>query len=113
MITGRLSGFERHLTVLFLALLVAGCTTTSVLRATPFKIPSDRFAAIIIEEKSGQVLYQIRPDAIRFPASLTKMMTVYLALEAIESGKINFSDWLKVSARAARQGGTTGAGRAP
>ena len=103
MITGRLSGFERHLTVLFLALLVAGCTTTSVLRATPFKIPSDRFAAIIIEEKSGQVLYQIRPDAIRFPASLTKMMTMYMVFEGLEAGRFTKTTPIPISAKAARE----------
>ena len=103
MVTGRLSGFVRHLTVLFLALLVAGCTTTSVLRATPFKIPSDRFAAIIIEEKSGQVLYQIRPDAIRFPASLTKMMTMYMVFEGLEAGRFTKTTPIPISAKAARE----------
>ena len=103
MVTGRLSGFVRHLTVLFLALLVAGCTTTSVLRATPFKIPSDRFAAIIIEEQSGKVLYQIRPDAIRFPASLTKMMTMYMVFEGLEAGRFTKTTPIPISAKAARE----------
>lgn len=103
MFNGRLTGFVRHLIVLFLALVVAGCTTTSVLRATPFKIPSDRFAAIIIEEKSGKVLYQTRADAIRFPASLTKMMTMYMVFEGLEAGRFTKSTPIPISRNAARQ----------
>ncbi|MEP0944573.1 MAG: D-alanyl-D-alanine carboxypeptidase family protein [Rhizobiaceae bacterium] len=101
--TFRLGKFVKHCSVLLLALIVAGCTTSSVLRATPFKVPSDRFAAIVIEEKSGKVLYQTRADAIRFPASLTKMMTMYMVFEGLEAGKFQKSTPIPISANAARQ----------
>ncbi|MEP1208315.1 MAG: D-alanyl-D-alanine carboxypeptidase family protein [Rhizobiaceae bacterium] len=89
--------------VLLLGLLVAGCNTTSALRATPFDIPSQKFAAIIIEEGSGQVLYEARADAIRFPASLTKMMTMYMAFEALQSGRISKSSQIPISRAASRE----------
>ena len=86
-----------------LGILVAGCTTTSVLRATPFKIPSERFAAIVIEESTGKVLYETRADAIRFPASLTKMMTMYMLFDALDAGKISKSTLIPMSAKAAAE----------
>ena len=59
--------------------------------------------AIVIDAADGRVLYQI--DAMRswYPASLTKMMTLYLTFEALESGRIELSDPIIVSAHAAAQ----------
>ncbi len=59
--------------------------------------------AIVIDAADGSVLYQI--DAMRswYPASLTKMMTLYLTFEALESGRIKLSDQIIVSAHAAAQ----------
>ncbi len=93
----------KYIAAMLLGLALAGCTTTSVLRETPFDIPSKRFAAIVIDESSGKVLYEARADAIRFPASLTKMMTMYMAFEALQSGKINKASRVPISKRAARQ----------
>lgn len=91
------------ITVLLLGMVVAGCNTTSVLRATPFDIPSQRFAAIVVDETSGKVLYQARADSTRFPASLTKMMTMYMAFEALQNGKINKNSPVPISRKASRQ----------
>jgi D-alanyl-D-alanine carboxypeptidase len=62
-----------------------------------------RYASIIVDEKSGAVLHAVNPDRKVFPASLTKMMTLYMVFEKLKSGKINFSTALKVSQRAARR----------
>jgi len=49
-------------------------------------------AAILIEASTGQVLYEMNADEPLPPASMSKMMTEYLVMEAIESGKISWDD---------------------
>lgn len=62
-----------------------------------------RYAAIVVDATSGEVLFARRADVSRYPASVTKMMTMYLAFEALESGKIKLDDILTVSPLAASQ----------
>ena len=62
-----------------------------------------RYASIIVDEKTGAVLHAANPDWKVFPASLTKMMTLYMVFEKLKSGKIKFGTALKVSRRAARR----------
>ena len=93
----------RFIILVALGLALSACTSTRVLQKTPYKIPSTRYAALVINANSGQVLHQVRADAIRFPASLTKMMTMYLVFEALQRGKISKSTAIPISARAARQ----------
>ena len=82
------------------ATLLSACTTTGALQSAPFPTPSERYAAIVIDVKTGSVLHQTRADAIRYPASLTKMMTMYLAFEALKSGKISKTTQIPISAAA-------------
>lgn len=63
----------------------------------------DRFAALVVDADSGQVLYEKNAGNIRYPASLTKMMTLYLTFEALENGKLSSDTLLPVSAKAANQ----------
>lgn len=58
-------------------------------------------AAMVIDANTGQVLHDKEGSATRYPASLTKMMTLYLAFEAIEAGQTSFSAQVSVSTRAA------------
>ncbi len=60
-----------------------------------------RHAAMIIDANTGAVLYDNAGDDRRHPASLTKMMTLYLTFEAIESGRLSFGSPVKVSQEAA------------
>lgn len=60
-----------------------------------------RYAAIVIDSDSGAVLHSANADATRYPASLTKMMTLYLAFEAVEQGRLHLDQELAVSAHAA------------
>jgi D-alanyl-D-alanine carboxypeptidase len=60
-------------------------------------------SAIVVDAKSGKVLYSSNPDAKRYPASLTKMMTLYLLFEAIENGKTSLSAKITMSATGASQ----------
>src|SRR6202007_3416463 len=51
-----------------------------------------KYAAIVVDAKSGEVLYSNHGDSPRYPASLTKMMTLYLTFEALSSGKLRLGD---------------------
>jgi D-alanyl-D-alanine carboxypeptidase len=64
---------------------------------------SDKYAAFVGEPGTGRVLLERRPDEQRFPASLTKMMTLYELFKEIDSGKMRLGDPLKVSGHASIQ----------
>lgn len=61
------------------------------------------YAAIVVDEKSGAVLHAVNPDRRVYPASLTKMMTLYLVFEALKENKLTLDQMLTVSRRAARR----------
>ena len=60
-----------------------------------------RYAAYVIDANTGEVLYEKNADSPRHPASITKLMTLYLAFEALQAGKLSLSDRVYVSAHAA------------
>jgi len=64
------------------------------------------YAAIVIDDNSGQVLHEENADEPRHPASLTKIMTLYLLFEQIEAGKVKLDAPLPISAFAASQNPT-------
>lgn len=57
-------------------------------------------AAMVVDAKTGRTLYAMNEDAQRHPASLTKVMTLYLLFEQLEKGRFNLDTPLKVSAHA-------------
>jgi len=61
------------------------------------------YADIVVDANSGAVLHATNPDARRHPASLTKIMTLYLLFEQLDAGKLKLNSPLKVSAEAAGQ----------
>lgn len=63
-------------------------------------------SVLLMELNSGQVLYEKDPDTARRPASVTKIMTMLLAFEAIDSGKFGLEDTITVSEHAASMGGS-------
>ncbi|XBQ15958.1 MAG: D-alanyl-D-alanine carboxypeptidase family protein [Oceanicaulis sp.] len=69
--------------------------------AAPHAAAQDRYAAFVADMDSGQVLHARRADAQRYPASLTKMMTLYMVFEAIEAGELTLDTEMSVSAEAA------------
>jgi D-alanyl-D-alanine carboxypeptidase len=73
-------------------------------------VPVDRstalYADIVIDAKTGRVLHATNANGLRHPASLTKMMTLYLTFQALEAGKIDLDDTLAVSEEAASQSPT-------
>nr|WP_037082319.1 D-alanyl-D-alanine carboxypeptidase [Neorhizobium vignae] len=62
-----------------------------------------KYAGIVVDAKTGKVLYSEDPDGLRYPASLTKMMTLYLTFEALEAGRISLDTQVPVSAHAASE----------
>jgi D-alanyl-D-alanine carboxypeptidase len=64
------------------------------------------YAAIVVDDKSGFVLHEVSVDEPRHPASLTKIMTLYLLFEQLEEAKLNLDTPLTVSSRAAMQNPT-------
>ncbi|MCP3470526.1 serine hydrolase [Bradyrhizobium sp. CCGUVB1N3] len=64
---------------------------------------SPQFASIIVDGNSGATLQSTSPDGLRHPASLTKIMTLYLLFERLESGKMKLDTEMPVSQHAADQ----------
>jgi D-alanyl-D-alanine carboxypeptidase len=60
-----------------------------------------RHAAIVMDANTGRVLHAANADARRFPASLTKLMTLYLVFEQMEAGRLHATTPIRVSAQAA------------
>src|ERR1700689_744846 len=65
-----------------------------------------RYADIVVDGNSGAILHAQNPDAPRHPASLTKVMTLYLLFEQLEAGKLKLDTPLDVSEHAAEQSPT-------
>ena len=63
-------------------------------------------AAILVEPKTGKVLYEKNSHEKRACASITKVMTLLLVMEALDSGKISLDDMVTASAHAASMGGS-------
>ncbi len=64
------------------------------------------FASIIVDANSGATLQATNADALRHPASLTKVMTLYMLFEQLESGKLRLDSQLEVSRHASEQAPT-------
>jgi len=62
--------------------------------------------AIVMDASTGEILYTERADSPRYPASVTKVMTMYLAFEALASGRLHLNDLVMVSPLAAAQPAT-------
>ena len=87
---------SRQLALLCACLLLVG---TIIAPATPAN--AAKYAAIVIEESTGRVLFARNADKARYPASLTKIMTLYLLFEELESGRVSMSTRMPVSRVAA------------
>jgi len=70
-------------------------------QAAPQSAYADKYAAIVVDANTGRTLYEVNGNARRYPASLTKMMTLYLLFEAMQSGRVTPNTPIPVSAYAA------------
>ena len=69
-------------------------------RLGPNPVVSAKDAYLILDAPAGQELDSDRADELRHPASLTKLMTIYLAFSALDSGRLSLGDALPVSINA-------------
>jgi D-alanyl-D-alanine carboxypeptidase len=92
-----LGGIAKVVGRLVLAGVVAGLTFSAPAFA------NSKYAGIVVDAKTGKVLYGEDADQLRYPASLTKMMTLYLAFEALEAGRISKSTPVPFSKKAASE----------
>jgi D-alanyl-D-alanine carboxypeptidase len=63
-------------------------------------------SAVMVDMNTGRILYTQNPDFAIPPASITKIMTLYLAYEAVDAGKVQWTDKVKISKKAWRTGGS-------
>jgi D-alanyl-D-alanine carboxypeptidase len=80
---------------------VSGLALLLIAAAAP-AFAQERYAAIVINAQTNEVLVSDQADEQRFPASLTKMMTLYLLFDALERGQIRLDDRIVASRRASR-----------
>ena len=83
------------------SLLVGSLCFLAIAAASLEPARAAKYAAIVIEETSGKVLFARNADKARYPASLTKIMTLYLLFEELESGRMTMRTKLPVSRVAA------------
>ena len=61
-----------------------------------------KYASLIMEDETGRVLHARNADTLRHPASLTKIMTLYMVFDALRDGRLTMDQRLKVSRKASR-----------
>ena len=82
------------------ALAAAFTAAVLVLGASPVLA---KYASLVMDAETGRVLHEINADTRNYPASLTKMMTIYLVFDALKNDLWTLNTRLRVSTRAARQ----------
>lgn len=94
----------KRVTAVFLSvfLLILSCSHVSALSEDDVSSPS----AVLMDANSGKILYEKNPHEQRPCASITKVMTLLLVMEALDSGKIHLDDVVTASAHAASMGGS-------
>ena len=94
----RSQGFRVGLCGAACAALLCG---TAAAAKSLYAVP--KYAAFLVDADSGEVLYARQADAPRFPASITKVLTLYLAFDALTKGRLTQDEAIAVSAHAASQ----------
>lgn len=82
------------------------CLTTLLMNVKAEELIKTAKSAILIEASTGEVLYEYNADEALAPASMTKVMTLLLTMEAIEKGNIALDDMVTVSENASSMGGS-------
>ena len=95
--------FIKRLIVLLLVIIIS---IFSVIPTFAAEMQFDAKSTILMEASTGKVLYENNADEALPPASVTKIMTLLIVMEAIDEGKIALSDMVSVSNNAASMGGS-------
>lgn len=87
----------------FLVSICCAISSIMLLALTPVQAKSNSVSipAIVVDANNGKVLFANRADEIRAPASITKVMSLYLVFDALQSGRISWNTQMPVSKRAA------------
>ncbi len=96
------SGFaaaSRFLARTAISLMVAA----TLVKANAAEAATAKYAAIVVDVNSGKTMFSAGADAPRYPASLTKMMTLYMLFDGLKSGKFTKSTRIPISRHAASQ----------
>jgi D-alanyl-D-alanine carboxypeptidase len=80
---------------------LAACALFATAAPASAQIGGSRYAAIVVENRTGNVLVAANADEARHPASLTKMMTLYMVFEALRDGRLNLNSRITFSEEAA------------
>ena len=78
--------------------MVLLCAAAGAARA---QVGSERYSSIVIDAGTGSLLSAVNADEPRYPASLTKLMTLYMTFEALRDRRIALNEAVPVSAHAA------------
>ena len=85
-------------TAIALVLILMGSQAAQAAQQLPV-----RYGAIVMDYDSGNTLFSFKPDRVSYPASLTKVMTLYLLFDALDQGRLRLDSTMPVSAHATRQ----------
>lgn len=88
------------------ALLVSAMLSLTAVLPVKAEVTVSSPSVILIESSTGQVIYELNSAERRSPASITKIMTLLLTFEAIDSGKISLTDEVTTSEYASSMGGS-------
>jgi D-alanyl-D-alanine carboxypeptidase len=91
----------RRIGIMMLAIVL--CTSSAQALTTAQAMKNPRHAALVIDADTGRVLRNENASARRYPASLTKMMTLYMTFRALQAGQVSMDQMLPVSKKAAAQ----------
>ena len=78
-------------------------TAVWLLVIVPISVMSAPYAAVVMDARSGKILHSRNANTRLHPASLTKMMTLYVVFEAIRHGEITEDTLVKISRNASRE----------
>lgn len=99
----RSAGFlAKVLTILSMAIAIVAVDSVNA----EAEAANPKYAGIVVDARTGNVLYSENADRLQYPASLTKMMTLYMTFEALEQGRIRLDTPVPFSAHAAAQAPT-------
>lgn len=90
------SGFVKFLACRVIVACLAAAFTAAAAPASA----NSKYAAIVVDARTGKTLFSSASDELRYPASLTKMMTLYMTFEALEAGRIKKTTPVPFSAQA-------------
>lgn len=84
-----------------LATAIIGLTMLAAVRPAAAQVGSERYASIVIDARTGSLLSAANADEPRYPASLTKMMTIYMLFEALRDRRVSLTQAVPISGHAA------------